>query len=95
MYVCKNQQKFSTYNFLSLTLCMYICTYYVNIKLCTANYDLASADNLVKYLCVVGIFFICSNELEPCEEQLPDIMWCRDPFMEQLNEIEATDGTRN
>ena len=27
------------------------------------------------------------------EEQLPDIMWCRDPFMEQLNEIEAMDGT--
>jgi len=33
--------------------------------------------------------------LEPHEEQLPDIMWCRDPFMEQLNEIEEMDGNAN
>ena len=24
----------------------------------------------------------------PTDERLPDIMWCRDPFMEALNEIE-------
>ena len=24
----------------------------------------------------------------PTSERLPDIMWCRDPFMEALNEIE-------
>ena len=43
------------------------------------------------------IILTFSNELEQHdhEEQLPDIMWCRDPFMEQLNEIEALDGTRN
>ena len=29
--------------------------------------------------------FICSNRTD---ERLPDIMWCRDPFMEALNEIE-------
>ena len=46
-------------------------------------------------LCTWLIFLKCSNELEPREEQLPDIMWCRDPFMEQLNEIEKMDGTRN
>ena len=50
---------------------------------------------------VIGMWSLypaCSNELEPHEEQLPDIMWCRDPIipiMEQLNEIEAMDGTRN
>ena len=45
----------------------------------------------------------CSNEPppdqssnEPSEEEcLPDIIWCRDPFMEQLNEIEAMDGIKN
>ena len=41
------------------------------------------------------IFLSCSNNLEPCDEQLPDIMWCRDPFIEQLNEIEEMDGARN
>ena len=29
--------------------------------------------------------FTCSNQTD---ERLPDIMWCRDPFMEALNEIE-------
>ena len=28
---------------------------------------------------------MCSNSTD---EHLPDIMWCRDPFMEALNEIE-------
>ena len=46
-------------------------------------------------LCMWLIFLTCSNELEPREEQLPDIMWCRDPFMEQLNEIEEMDGNKN
>ena len=30
---------------------------------------------------------MCSNP-EP-EERLPNIMWCREPFFEELNEIEA------
>ena len=25
----------------------------------------------------------------PTDERLPDIMWCREPFMEELTEIEA------
>ena len=29
----------------------------------------------------------CSNQQR--EERLQDIMWCRDPFMEELTEIEA------
>ena len=41
------------------------------------------------------IFLTCSNTLRTREEQLPDIMWCRDPFIEQLNEIEEMDGARN
>ena len=34
---------------------------------------------------VMFINFTCSNRTE---ERLPDIMWCRDPFMEALKEIE-------
>ena len=30
--------------------------------------------------------FACSTQHS--DERLPDIMWCRDPFMEALNEIE-------
>ena len=30
--------------------------------------------------------FACSNQQN--DEHLPDIMWCQDPFMEALNEIE-------
>ena len=49
------------------------------------------------------MFITCSNEPppdcssnEPSEEEcLPDIMWCRDPFIEQLNEIEALDGIKH
>ena len=26
---------------------------------------------------------------EESEERLPDMMWCREPFMEELNDIEA------
>ena len=32
------------------------------------------------------LLFACSNQHD--DERLPDIMWCRDPFMEALNEIE-------
>ena len=33
---------------------------------------------------------------EPSEEEyLPDITWCRDPFIEQLHEIEAMDGIKH
>ena len=31
------------------------------------------------------ISFACSTQHS---DELPDIMWCRDPFMEALNEIE-------
>ena len=48
-------------------------------------------------------FLTCSNESlsdqtsnEPSEEErLPEITWCRDPFIEQLNEIEAMDGIKH
>ena len=48
-------------------------------------------------------FLTCSNEPpsdqssnEPSEEErLPEITWCRDPFIEQLNEIEAMDGIKH
>ena len=33
------------------------------------------------------VFLTCSNP-EP-EERLPNIIWCREPFFEELNEIEA------
>ena len=36
---------------------------------------------------------MCSNE-QP-EEHLPNIMWCRDSFMEQLNDIEALNDIKN
>ena len=29
------------------------------------------------------------------EEHLPNIMWCRDSFMEALNEIEALNDAKN
>ena len=37
----------------------------------------------VLFLCL--LILICSNQRD---ENLPDIIWCRDPFMEALNEIE-------
>ena len=36
---------------------------------------------------------MCSNE-QP-KEHIPDIMWCRDSFMEELNEIEALNDINN
>ena len=39
------------------------------------------------------IFLTCSNE--PSEEFLSDNMLVRDPFMEQLNEIEALNDINN
>ena len=41
-------------------------------------------------MCIcIYIFYILYYSNEQSEERLPDIMWCRDPFMENLNEIEA------
>ena len=31
----------------------------------------------------------------PNDERLPDIMWCREPFFEELNEIEALNDIVN
>ena len=36
------------------------------------------------FLCIL-FHVVYSNRTD---ERLPDIMWCRDPFMEALNEIE-------
>jgi len=41
----------------------------------------------------VYTFITCSNQ--PTEERLPDIIWCREPFLEELNEIEAFNDIRN
>ena len=38
-------------------------------------------------------FLTCSYE--HIEEHLPDIMWCREPFMEELKEIEALNDVNN
>ena len=32
---------------------------------------------------------------EQSEEHLPDIMWCREPFLENLNEIEALNDIKS
>ena len=40
------------------------------------------------------ISFLTSS-CERSEERLPDIMWCREPFMEELSEIEAFNDIRN
>ena len=42
----------------------------------------------INYLLCISIISICSNHTD---EPPPDIMWCRDPFMEILNEIEDLD----
>ena len=31
----------------------------------------------------------------PTDEHLPDLMWCREPFFEELNEIEALNDIPN
>ena len=36
----------------------------------------------------IHVHFTYSTEQQP-ERHPPDIMWCREPFMEELNEIEA------
>ena len=32
---------------------------------------------------------------QPTEECLPDIEWCREPFLEELNDIEALNDIKN
>ena len=46
-----------------------------------------------QYYSDIHSFLTCSNE--HTEERLPDIMWCREPFMEELNEIEALNDINN
>ena len=43
----------------------------------------------IHYICILYY----SNDQS--EEHLPNIMWCRDTFMENLNEIEALNDTKN
>ena len=38
------------------------------------------------YITISLLFFAPSNQRT--DEQLPNIIWCREPFMEALNEIE-------
>ena len=40
--------------------------------------------NVTVQYCMFTVY-TCSNGTD---ERLPDIMWCREPFMEALNEIE-------
>ena len=44
-------------------------------------------DRTQNIVMLLYVFLTCSNP-EP-EEHLPNIMWCREPFFEELNEIEA------
>ena len=38
------------------------------------------------------VMFVCFIIHSPStDERLPDLMWCREPFMEMLNEIEDID----
>ena len=39
---------------------------------------------IICYHTIVHVY-CCSNRTDEC---IPDIMWCREPFMEALNEIE-------
>ena len=38
-------------------------------------------------VCIILTYYYCSNEQS--EEHPQEIMWCRDEFIENLNEIEA------
>ena len=35
-----------------------------------------------------NIFLLYAHSI-PTDEHLPDLIWCREPFFEELNEIEA------
>ena len=59
---------------------MYICS-------CTEQQNIIN-NAVVMCICIYG-FYILYYSNERSEERLPNIMWCRDPFMENLNEIEA------
>ena len=62
-------------------VCIYIYIYiYIHTHTHTHCYDTnyGTAKNIL-------LIFYCSR---PIDERLPDIMWCWDPFMEELNEIE-------
>ena len=41
-----------------------------------------------------NIFLLNAHSI-PTDERLPDIMWCREPFFEELNEIEALNDIPN
>ena len=65
------------YNIINVfTFLLHIVTQTVKASLC--NIDIA-----VQYC--MSTVYTCSNRTDEC---LPDIMWCREPFMEALNEIE-------
>ena len=42
---------------------------------------------------IISYMYVHSSD-QP-EERLPDIIWCREPFLEELNEIEALNDIRN
>lgn len=41
------------------------------------------------------MFAISTIHSNHTEERLPDIIWCREPFLEDLNEIEAYNDIAN
>ena len=41
-----------------------------------------------------NIFLLYAHSI-PTDERLPDIMWCQEPFFEELNEIEALNDIPN
>ena len=57
-------------------------TYVLGSYVCMENI-LSMYEKYTFYVCLLS--FKYSNRTD---ERLPDIMWCRDPFMEVLKEIE-------
>ena len=45
------------------------------------------------YHVVYAFLMICSNQ--ETEGHLPDVMWCREPFFEELRGIEALNDINN
>ena len=50
---------------------------------------------LIPVLWLAILFSYSSNDHERFEECPSDIMWCREPFLDDLNEIEGYNDIRN
>jgi len=64
------------------------CGNYKDLDIYIAN------KNTLKLYKIISLYLFYANSNQP-EERLPDIIWCREPFLEELNEIEALNDIRN